>query len=81
MQPYHCTDPLPVEVWPMKVAQDRPSDRNCSAFYHDDQRVSDSVIPHQPLIQNNSWRVTQGDKVGNRPNHKNRRNHTDCPKP
>src|SRR5579863_8634463 len=65
----------------MEVTQDRPSNRNRSAFYRDDKRVSNPVKPDQPLVQNNFGFVAQRDKIRNRPSHKNRRDRHDCSKP
>jgi hypothetical protein len=65
----------------MEVTQDRPSNRNRSAFYADDQRISNSVKSHQPLIQNNTRRVTQSDEIRDGPDHKDCRNRRDCAKP
>jgi hypothetical protein len=38
---YNRANPLSEQVWPMKVAQDRPSNRYRGAFYGDDERVTD----------------------------------------
>src|ERR1700691_1073829 len=65
----------------MEVAQNRPPNRYRGTFYRDDDPVSDSVKPHQPLIQSNLWRVTQRDKISNCPDRQNGRSHHDSAKP